>query len=200
MLSKISKIFLILLSFIFLHSCSQVIIGGAASGGIILVQERGPKQAAIDILIKTQIEESMFSSSYDNLFSKIRVLVYEGKVLLVGTVKENALIKKAEDIAWKKKNVLEVANYIVIGKNDLVDYIKDTRISIELKAKLLTDSEISEVNFMNTTENRNLFIMGISQDQKELNKVLKHAAEIAGVKKVINLIVLKNDPKRLKKE
>ena len=200
MLSKISKIFFISLSLIFFQSCSQVVIGGAASGGIILVQERGAKQAAIDIIIKTQIEESMFSSSYDNLFSKIRVLVYEGKVLLVGTVKEDSLIKKADDIAWEKKNVLEVANYIEKGENDLVDYLKDTRISIELKAKLLTDSEISEVNFMNTTENRNLFIMGISQNQKELDKVLKHASEIAGVKKVINLIVLKDDPKRIKKE
>ena len=127
-------------------------------------------------------------------------MVYEGKVLLVGTVKEEKLVKKAEDIAWNKKNVSEVANYIVTGKNDLVDYIKDTRISIELKAKLLTDSEISEVNFMNTTENRNLFIMGIAQDQKEMDRVLKHAAEIAGVKKVINLIVRKNDPKRKEKE
>ena len=200
MLNKILKIFLIPLSLLYLHSCTQVIVGGAASGGIILVQERSAKQAAIDILIKTQIEESMFSTNYDNLFSKIRVLVYEGKVLLVGTVEDKSLANKAEDIAWKKKNVLEVANYIVIGKNDLVDYIKDTRITIELKAKLLTDSEISEVNFMSTTENRLLFIMGIAQNQVELNKVLKHAAEIAGVKKVVNLIVLKDDHKRPKKE
>ena len=198
MTNKILKIFFIPICFIFLHSCSQVIIGGATSGGIILVQERSAKQAAIDILIKTQIEESMFSSSYDNLFSKIRVLVYESKVLLVGTVAEKSLVKKAEDIAWEKKNVLEVANYIVIGKNDLVDYIKDTRISIELKAKLLTDAEISEVNFINTTENRNLFIMGIAKNKKELDKVLNHAAEIAGVKKVINLIILKDDPQRSK--
>lgn len=198
MQNKILNIFFILFSFLVLNGCTQAIVGGATSGGIILVQERSAKQAGIDILIKTQIEESMFSRNYDNLFSKIRVLVYEGKVLLVGTVKEEKLINEAETIAWDKKNVLEVANYIVIGKNDLVDYIKDTRISIELKAKLLTDSEISEVNFTNTTENRNLFIMGIARDQSELEKVLKHAAEIAGVKKVINLIVLKDDPKRVK--
>tara|TARA_B100001027_G_scaffold212821_1_gene182627 strand:+ start:581 stop:1183 length:603 start_codon:yes stop_codon:yes gene_type:complete len=199
MQNKILNIFFILFSFLVLNGCTQAIVGGATSGGIILVQERSAKQAGIDILIKTQIEESMFSRNYDNLFSKIRVLVYEGKVLLVGTVKEEKLINEAETIAWDKKNVLEVANYIVIGKNDLVDYIKDTRISIELKAKLLTDSEISEVNFTNTTENRNLFIMGIARDQNELEKVLKHAAEIAGVKKVINLIVLKDDPKRVKR-
>ena len=31
-------------------SCTQVLVGGAASGGIVLVQERTPEQAAKDIL------------------------------------------------------------------------------------------------------------------------------------------------------
>ena len=104
-----------------LSSCAQMVVGGAASGGIILVQERSAKQAAIDILAKTQIEEAMFSNSYDNLFSKIRVIVYEGRVLLVGTVKSDKLRVQAEEIANKVKNVTEVANYIVIGNNDIVD-------------------------------------------------------------------------------
>ncbi len=181
-----------------LSSCAQIVVGGAASGGIILVQERSAKQAAIDILAKTQIEEAMFSNSYDNLFSKIRVIVYEGRVLLVGTVKSDKLRVQAEEIANKVKNVTEVANYIVIGNNDIVDYIKDTRISLELKAKLLTDKDISEVNFSVTTENRVLFIIGIAQDKQELSRVLNHASDIAGVKKIINLVLEKNDPKRAK--
>ena len=181
-----------------LSSCAQIVVGGAASGDIILVQERSAKQAAIDILAKTQIEEAMFSNSYDNLFSKIRVIVYEGRVLLVGTVKSDKLRVQAEEIANKVKNVTEVANYIVIGNNDIVDYIKDTRISLELKAKLLTDKDISEVNFSVTTENRVLFIIGIAQDKQELSRVLNHASDIAGVKKIINLVLEKNDPKRAK--
>ena len=55
---------------------------------MIIVQERSPKQAAIDILIKAKIEEAMFSNNYDKLFSKVRVIVYEGRVLLVGTLEE----------------------------------------------------------------------------------------------------------------
>ena len=57
-----------------------------------------------------------------------------------------------------------------IGKNDLIDYVKDTRISLELRAKLLTDKEVSEVNFSVTTENRVLYLVGIAQNNKELNK------------------------------
>ena len=159
---------------------------------MILVQERSSKQAAIDILIKAKIEESMFSNDYEKLFSKVRVIVYEGRVLLVGTVSDQDMKDKAYQISWNTKDVKEVANYISIGKNDLIDYVKDTRISLEFRAKLLTDKEVSEVNFSVTTENRVLYIVGIAKDEKELNKVIEQASNIAGVKQIINLIRLKN--------
>ena len=88
--------------------------------------------------------------------------------------------------------VKEVANYIVIGKENVIDYLKDTRISIEFKAKFLTDKDISEVNYSSTTENRIIYIIGVSQNQEELDKVLFHASNVAGVKRIINLVVDKN--------
>ena len=190
--NKIVSFLISAYSLCFLTSCSQVIMGGATSSSMIIVQERSAKQAAIDILIKAKIEEAMFSNNYDKLFSKVRVIVYEGRVLLVGTVVEENIKETANQISWNTKNVKEVANYITIGKNDLIDYVKDTRISLELRAKMLTDKEVSEVNFSVTTENRILYLVGIAQDNKELNKVLKHASNIAGVKKIINLIKLKD--------
>ncbi len=190
--SRIIKFFLILCVLLISSSCSQVIISGATSSGMIIVQERSPKQAAIDILIKAKIEEAMFSNDYEKLFSKIRVIVYESRVLLVGTVEQEDMKEKANAISWDTKNVKEVANYITVGKNDLIDYVKDTRISLEFRAKLLTDKEISEVNFSVTTENRILYIVGIAQNNQELNKVIEHASNIAGVKKIVNLIQLKN--------
>jgi osmotically-inducible protein OsmY len=192
------KYVLAIIAMLTLTSCAQVLVGGATSTGLVLVQERSSKQAALDIIIKTKIEESMFSNSYEKLFSKVRVIVYEGKVLLVGTVENKDNSIKAEEISWETKNVKEVANYISVGKNDLVDYVKDTRISLEFRTKLLTDQEVSEVNFSSTTENRILYIVGIAQDEKEMIKILDHASSIAGVKKIINLIIKKNDPKRKK--
>jgi len=199
MIQKIKiKYVLAIIAILTLTSCAQVIVGGTASSGLVLVQERSTKQAAIDILIKAKIEESMFSNSYEKLFSKVKVIVYEGKVLLVGTVENQDTSIKAEELSWQTKNVKEVANYISVGKNDIVDYLKDTRISLEFRAKLLTDQEISEVNFSSTTENRILYIVGIAQNEKEISQVLDHASNIAGVKKIINLIIEKNDPKREK--
>ncbi|MEC8100070.1 MAG: BON domain-containing protein [Pseudomonadota bacterium] len=189
--NNIASFFIFVFTSWLLASCSQLIIGGTTSTSMIIVQERSSKQAAIDILIKAKIEEAMFSNDYDNLFSKVRVIVYEGRVLLVGTVTDDSIKEKANQISWDTKNVKEVANYITIGKNDLIDYVKDTRISLELRAKMLTDKEVSEVNFSVTTENRVLYLVGIAQNNKELNKVIEHASNIAGVKKIVNLINLK---------
>ena len=177
-------------------SCTQLLVGGTASGGLVLVQERSPEQAAKDIIIKTKIEEVFFSTSYDDIFSKIKVIVFEGKVLLVGTVMNESSKSSAISIVKKVNGVKEIADYIIVGKESVIDYLKDTRISLEFKAMLLTDKDISEVNYSSTTENRTIYIIGVSQNQEELDKVLYHAANVAGVKKIINLVIDKNSPSR----
>ena len=57
---------------------------------------------------------------------------------------------------------------------------------------MLTDKEISEINYSITTENRILYLVGIAKNNKELDKVIEHASNIAGVKKIINLINVKD--------
>ena len=113
----ISNIIIIYISCFFLASCAQILVGGASTGGLIIVQERTAQEAAKDIVIKTKIEESLFSSNYDDLFSKVKVIVIEGRVLLVGTLNNIEDRDKAAKIAWKTKNVREVANYTNIGKS-----------------------------------------------------------------------------------
>ena len=113
--NKISTFVIVVCFSWLLTSCSQVIIGGATSTSMIIVQERSAKQAAIDILIKAKIEEAMFANDYDKLFSKVRVIVYESRVLLVGTVIEESIKEKAKQISWNTKDVKEVAKGFECG-------------------------------------------------------------------------------------
>ena len=53
-------------------SCTQVLVGGAASGGIMLVQERTPEQAGKDILIKTKTNVRQFNKRTNNSFHRNR--------------------------------------------------------------------------------------------------------------------------------
>ena len=72
----------------------------------------------------------------------------------------------ATSIVKNINGVKEVADYIIVGKESVIDYLKDTRISLEFKAMLLTDKDISEVNYSSTTENRILYIIGVSKIKK----------------------------------
>ena len=58
----------------------------------------------------------------------------------------------------------------------------------------MADREVSEVNYSSTTENRVIYIIGVSQNETEMKQVLSLASSIAGVK-IVNLVIDKNSPK-----
>ena len=94
-------------------------------------------------------------------------------------------------------SLLKRNQFIMKKDTNLVDSAKDARISITLSGLLLTDSEISDINFTHSVSNQVIYIMGIAQNKKEANMVIHHARTVKGVKKVISHILLKSDKKRL---
>ena len=195
---KIFKIsILALLLVLGMSGCGGLLIGGVATVGVASVQERSLKDAALDMKIKLFIEDKLFITNTEELFTKVSVSVLEQRVMLVGVVASEELRDKAAEIAWKSPNIKEVLNEITTGKGaSLVDSAKDARISITLSGLLLTESEIADINFTHSVSNQVIYIMGIAQNKKEANKVIHHARTVKGVKKVISHILLKNDKKR----
>ena len=193
---KISILALLLI--LGMSGCSGLLIGGAATVGVASVQERSLKDAAQDMKIKLFIEDKLFTTHTEELFTKVSVSVIEQRVMLVGVVASEAFRDKAAEIAWKSPNIKEVLNEITTGNAaSLVDSAKDARISITLSGLLLTESEIADINFTHSVSNQVIYIMGIAQNKKEANMVIHHARTVKGVKKVISHILLKNDKKRL---
>ena len=88
-------------------------------------------------------------------------------------------------------NELEVA-----ANTDLVDFVRDKRIGGQLRIELLRDLDIVDINYVVTTVNGTVYLLGIAQDQAELDKVVGHASNIGGVEKVVSHVILKDDPKR----
>ncbi|MDP7392270.1 MAG: phospholipid-binding domain-containing protein, partial [Alphaproteobacteria bacterium] len=52
------------------------------------------------------------------------------------------------------------------------------------------------INYSIDTVNGHVFIMGIAQEQKELDRVLDHARDVSYVRRVTSHAVLKSDPSR----
>ncbi len=183
--------------FLFLSGCASAIVGGAATLSLAGVQERSIKDAAIDLEIELLIQDGMFREDTEKMFSAIDVIVIEQRVLLVGNVVNEKIRDKAAAIAWETNKVKEVLNEVTINKNlNLVSSAKDARISLNLSGLLIGDSNISDINFSHSVSGQTIYIIGIAENDSELNNVLNHARTIQGVKKVVSHIILKNDPIR----
>ena len=183
--------------FLFLSGCASAIVGGAATLGLAGVQERSIKDAAIDLEIELLIQDNMFREDTEKMFSAIDVIVIEQRVLLVGNVVNEKIRDKAAAIAWETNKVKEVLNEVTINKNlNLVSSAKDARISLNLSGLLIGDTNISDINFSHSVSGQTIYIIGIAENDSELNNVLNHARTIQGVKKVVSHIILKNDPIR----
>ena len=191
---------LIVLNFSLMNSCAPVLVGSiASSGAISAAQERSMKDAAIDLKIKATINEALFKENFDEIFTPIKILVIEGRVLLVGTVNSLEIREKAAEISWKTSGVKEVLNYVLVGsQGTVIDYATDTRISSELRARYLFDDKINEINYDITTENKNIYLFGISKTQEELDYAVNIAKTIPGANKVVVHLITASDPKRLK--
>ena len=185
--------------FLFLSGCASAVMGGAATLGLAGVQERSLKDAAIDLEIELLIQDNMFREDTEEMFAAIDVIVIEQRVLLVGNVINDNLRDKAAAIAWETKKVKEVLNEVTINKNlNLVSSAKDARISLNLSGLLIGDSDISDINFSHSVSGQTIYIIGIAENEEELNNVLDHARTIPSVNKVVSHIILRDDPKRKK--
>ena len=177
-----------------LGACAPVVIGAGVTAGVAASQERGLKGAAADTQIRLAIDHLWLQES-TSLFSKIGLQVQEGRVLLTGRVPEPEARVTAVRLAWQAEGVAEVINEIEIGdESSLADTTQDEWITTQLRAQLLADGAIASTNYSVETVNSEVYLLGVAQDQAELDRALSHARNIAYVRRVRNYMRLKTDP------
>lgn len=165
--------------------------------GISLNTQERPFARAVDDF-NTQAElNARLLGERTSLFADVNTTVIEGRVHLSGTVPTSEDRITATRLAWATPNVREVANDIeVTNEAGLVDVARDRWISTQVRARILTDGTIRDVNYTIDTQNRVVYILGIAQNQDELDRVLAHARAVSEATRVVNHAVLKDDPRR----
>ena len=96
---------------------------------------------------------------------------------------------EAVRLAWQQEGVVEVLNEISIDTGyGLDDIAKDKFISTQLFTKILRDKEIKKFKYDFEVQKQIIYIFGVSNDQKEIGRVIDHAKSIKGVLDIINYI------------
>jgi osmotically-inducible protein OsmY len=182
-----------------LGGCVGIVAGGAATGATVAAQERSVGDAVDDLTIRTTLNELFLRESL-GLYNDVSFSVVEGRVLLKGAVLKPEHRIRATQLAWRAAGVREVINEIqVTDQGGVSDYASDTWISTQLKTKMLFDKDVLSINYNVETVNGTVYLMGIAQDQKELDKVIAFARNVPRVNEIVSHVVTKDDPSRVAK-
>ena len=180
-----------LLMAFWLAGCAGVVVGAGASTGVAAYQERGVEGVAKDLQIESRIIGNWFHFEH-TLPTKVSVEVYEGRALLTGAVGDPKIRADAVRLAWKALEVKEVINEIqVTGPGDAFDIVRDTWITAQLKSKITFDENILAINYVIETVNGTVYLIGIAQNQAELDRVIAHCRALKHVKKIISHVRVK---------
>ena len=179
-----------------LSGCTELIVGTAATTGVAIAEERSVGDAVDDLTIRAELNHLFFRDDVE-LYRNVSFSVFEGRVLLKGTVPTPEARIHALRLAWQAAGVREVINELqVTDDSGILDYARDTWISAQLKGRLLVDGEVLSINYAIETVNGTVYVIGIAQDEAELARVVAHAHDIEDVKRVVSHVVVKDDQSR----
>ena len=153
-------------------------------------------QSASDASIHLALQRDM-GREFPRYFAEMATEVHEGRVLIVGTTRTPQDRVRASQVAWQIKGVNDVVNELQVAEEQTgLAYLRDARISNQLRLRMATSLGVSSSNFDFETVNSVIYILGVARDRGELEHVAELAATIAGVERVVSHALLANDPRR----
>ncbi|MEK9676912.1 MAG: BON domain-containing protein [Rhodospirillaceae bacterium] len=174
-----------------LSGCGGVLVSAGTTVGSAAIQERGIKGRAKDLRVEALLLDKFLNAGL-KLTTTIGIEVYEGRVLLTGSTTNTSLSDQAVKLAYQVDGVTEVINEIQVDKDGTAGaYAQDTWITAQLKSKMTFDEDILSINYVIETVNGTIYLIGIAQNQEELDKVIAHANSVDHVKRVVSHVRLK---------
>ena len=177
-----------------LSGCVVAAVGGGAAAGIAASADRSIGDQVNDATIKGAIS-AVWRKTNPAMASGLDCDVYEGRVLITGRVPDPTLIEDAIRIAWRVKGVQQVYNEVSVGPiPGTGDDFNDSFISTRLKNELLWDADVRSVNFIVTTADHVVFILGSARTNGELERVTAYARNIPNVRRVVSYVQVRGNP------
>ncbi|MDC6457534.1 BON domain-containing protein [Alphaproteobacteria bacterium] len=186
----------LLLAGVGLSGCTSAVIGVGTAAIAASTTEKGFSTSVADNQIRAKLTDQFVKSNF-SLVTAVDVSVNDGAVLLTGKVKTPEEKILATKLTWEVRGVREVVNELqVTDSSSIKDIAKDLAASATLRTKLITDSNISSLNFSIDVVNGTVYLSGVAANADEMNRVIAHARGVRFTQQVVNYIILQAD-KRL---
>ncbi len=120
-------------------------------------------------------------------YGDIDITLFEGRLMLTGTMPTEAGHRKLIENAWKAANVKEVIDEVFVsGGTSIGQGFEDVRIDKVLRARLIADRDVSSSEYKIAVSKAVVYLLGVARSQSELDEALELARSVAGVEKVVS--------------
>lgn len=171
-----------------LSGCIVAAGGGAVAGYSVIAEDLSPEQQFRDYGIKAAVQAS-WGAYNQELAHHLDATVFDGQVLVTGRVPDQHWKEEAVRRAQNVKGVRRVFDEVKVGPDThFIDDARDTWITTQLRGKLVADVDIKSINYTIKTTDGVTYILGFARTEPELDRVVGHARNIAGVRQVTPLV------------
>ena len=175
-----------------LSGCVPVALGGVGATAGAFVSEKGLSGTVIDAKLARSIRER-YEDYNPRLYEMVIVTAYQGEVMLIGTVPDQEMRTKANELAWQVEGVSKVIDEIQITDNEAYkNEANDKIIVTSIKSKMMFASDIHSLNFEVYSINNIVYLSGVAYDDNEAQRVMNIASKTGNVKLVKSYIRVKN--------
>ena len=172
----------VLISALLLQGCVAAAVVGTAAVGTKAATD--PRSVVDDGTLEVRVNSALSKDEQIKKEARINVTAYQGKVLLVGQSPNAELSARAKQIAMGVDGANEVYNEIRQGQPiGLGEASNDTWITTKVRSQLLTSDLVKSSNVKVTTENGEVFLMGLVTE-REAKAAADIASRVSGVKRV----------------
>jgi osmotically-inducible protein OsmY len=161
------------------------------SNGINIGRSMSADRSVFNILDDLSIKNTINNALFDKaLLLNVSTDVYQGRVMLTGSVKDAETRQKAEDLARDVDGVRELYNEIqVTDKNWLKALPTDLVIENMLAARMVLALGVSSIDYQVRAWDGVVYVLGIAKSRAELDQVIA-LTRASGARKIVSHVFL----------
>lgn len=167
-----------------------VALAAALFAASACASSRNLDQSLTDFGADAELKSVLFADRTHD-YGDIDLTIFEGRLMLTGTMKSEEGRRKLIENAFKANSVDQVIDEVVIGGGtSLGQGFEDSRIDATLRARLIADGDVKSGDFKASVSNGAVYLIGVTRTQAQLDAALEIARSIAGVERVVSHVLV----------
>jgi osmotically-inducible protein OsmY len=153
----------------------------------MVAEDRPFGQVASDTGMKLEFDRQLATSKARDLYFDVSSDVYDGRMMLTGSVKTQADREQVVALARNVRGVKVVYDDIqVTDAGGFGSSAEDALLEAKLKTRLVGAKGIKSINYRWQSVNGMIYLIGMARSQAELDSVLAVIKDTEGVKGIVN--------------